>query len=36
MLSLKNIEVVYKKVILVLRGVSLDVEEGRVACLLGA
>ncbi|MBW2102675.1 MAG: ABC transporter ATP-binding protein [Deltaproteobacteria bacterium] len=36
MLSLKNIEVVYKKVILVLRGVSLDVEEGQVACLLGA
>ena len=36
MLSLSNVEVVYNKVILVLRGVSLDVEEGDVVALLGA
>jgi branched-chain amino acid transport system ATP-binding protein len=36
MLSLNNIEVVYHDVILVLRGVSLGVEEGQVIALLGA
>jgi branched-chain amino acid transport system ATP-binding protein len=32
----KNLEVVYEDVILVLRGVSLDVPEGRIVALLGA
>lgn len=36
MLRINNIEVVYSKVILVLRGVSLEVEEGKIASLLGA
>lgn len=36
MLSLKNIEVTYNKVILVLRGVSLEVSEGSIVALLGA
>lgn len=36
MLSLNNIEVVYSDVILVLRGVSLEVGEGQTAALLGA
>jgi len=36
MLRVNNIEVVYSKVILVLRGVSLEVGEGQIACLLGA
>jgi branched-chain amino acid transport system ATP-binding protein len=36
MLQINNIEVVYSRVILVLRGVSLEVGEGRIACLLGA
>lgn len=36
MLKLNNIEVVYSNVILVLRGVSLQVEEGRIVSLLGA
>jgi branched-chain amino acid transport system ATP-binding protein len=36
MLALNNIEVVYDGVILVLRGVSLVVEEGRITTLLGA
>jgi len=36
MLRVNNIEVVYSKVILVLRGVSLEVAEGQIACLLGA
>jgi branched-chain amino acid transport system ATP-binding protein len=35
-LSVKNIEVVYSDVILVLRGLSLDVEEGSITALLGA
>jgi branched-chain amino acid transport system ATP-binding protein len=35
-LALNNIEVVYDGVILVLRGVSLKVEEGRITTLLGA
>jgi len=36
MLRLNNIEVVYSDVILVLRGVSLEVGEGQIVCLLGA
>jgi branched-chain amino acid transport system ATP-binding protein len=35
-LSIKNLEVVYDDVILVLRGVSLDVPEGKIVALLGA
>lgn len=36
MLSLKNLEVVYNDVILVLRGISLDVGPGSIVALLGA
>ena len=36
MLALNNIEVVYDGVILVLRGVSLNAEEGHITTLLGA
>ncbi len=36
MLSVRNLEVVYDDVILVLRGVSLDVAEGQIVALLGA
>ncbi|UCD70238.1 MAG: ABC transporter ATP-binding protein [Betaproteobacteria bacterium] len=36
LLSVKNIEVIYDHVILVLKGVSLDVPEGRIVALLGA
>jgi branched-chain amino acid transport system ATP-binding protein len=36
MLTLNNIEVVYSDVILVLRGVSLQVNEGQIVALLGA
>src|SRR6202021_4014197 len=36
MLALNNIEVVYDGVILVLRGVALVAEEGRITTLLGA
>jgi branched-chain amino acid transport system ATP-binding protein len=35
-LSVKNIEVIYDHVILVLKGVSLEVPEGRIVALLGA
>jgi branched-chain amino acid transport system ATP-binding protein len=35
-LSVKNIEVIYNHVILVLKGVSLKVEKGRIVALLGA
>ncbi len=35
-LSVNNIEVIYDRVILVLKGVSLDVPEGRIVALLGA
>jgi branched-chain amino acid transport system ATP-binding protein len=35
-LLVKNIEVIYIKVIQVLRGVSLEVHEGKIAALLGA
>lgn len=36
MLEVNNIEVIYSKVILVLRGVSLRVKLGQMVCLLGA
>ena len=36
MLALRNIEVVYSDVILVLRGISLEVPDGRIVALLGA
>jgi branched-chain amino acid transport system ATP-binding protein len=36
LLSVRNLEVVYSDVILVLRGVSLDVPEGAIVALLGA
>jgi branched-chain amino acid transport system ATP-binding protein len=36
LLSLSNVEVIYDHVILVLRGVSLEVREGQVVALLGA
>src|SRR5579862_7391730 len=35
-LSVSNIEVIYNRVVLVLRGVSLDVPKGRIVALLGA
>src|SRR2546428_6525115 len=35
-LAVQNIEVIYDHVILVLRGVSLDVREGQIVALLGA
>ena len=35
-LSINNIEVIYDHVILVLKGVSLTVERGRIVALLGA
>lgn len=35
-LALNNVEVLYDDVILVLRGLSLQVEEGRIAALLGS
>ncbi|HIN01147.1 MAG TPA: ATP-binding cassette domain-containing protein, partial [Deltaproteobacteria bacterium] len=36
MLSVNNIEVIYDHVILVLKGVSLDVPKGSVVAILGA
>jgi branched-chain amino acid transport system ATP-binding protein len=36
LLSVKNLEVVYNDVILVLRGISLDVPDGKIVALLGA
>jgi branched-chain amino acid transport system ATP-binding protein len=36
MLSVENLEVVYNDVILVLRGISLEVGEGKIVALLGA
>ena len=36
MLKVNNIEVIYSDVILILRGVSIGVEEGQVVTLLGA
>src|SRR5881628_589392 len=35
-LAVQNIEVIYDHVILVLRGVSLEVQEGQIVALLGA
>ena len=34
-LSVKNIEVIYNHAILVLRGVSLEVPQGKIVALLG-
>ena len=36
MLAVENLEVVYEDVVLVLRGVSLEVPEGKIVALLGA
>ena len=36
LLSVRNVEVVYDDVILVLRGLSLEVPQGAVVALLGA
>jgi branched-chain amino acid transport system ATP-binding protein len=36
MLSVNNIEVIYSDVILVLRGISLEIKEGQIVALLGA
>src|SRR2546423_13459177 len=36
LLRLNNVEVIYDKVILVLKGLSLDVPEGKIVALLGA
>jgi branched-chain amino acid transport system ATP-binding protein len=36
MLSVKNLEVVYNDVVLVLRGISLEVGDGQIVALLGA
>ncbi|HIN21703.1 MAG TPA: ABC transporter ATP-binding protein, partial [Rhodospirillales bacterium] len=36
LLTINNIEVIYDHVILVLRGVSLEVPEGGIVALLGA
>ncbi|MBW1798462.1 MAG: ATP-binding cassette domain-containing protein, partial [Deltaproteobacteria bacterium] len=36
LLKVNNIEVIYEHVILVLKGVSLNVYEGQIASLLGA
>ena len=36
LLSINNIEVIYDHVILVLKGVSLQVPEGKIVALLGA
>ncbi|MBW2284372.1 MAG: ATP-binding cassette domain-containing protein, partial [Deltaproteobacteria bacterium] len=35
MLSLNNIEVIYTNVILVLKGVSLKLDDGKIVALLG-
>jgi branched-chain amino acid transport system ATP-binding protein len=36
MLELKNVEVIYDDVILVLKGLSLSVPEGKIVALLGS
>src|ERR1051325_1567601 len=36
LLAVNNVEVIYDHVILVLKGVSLEVQEGRIVALLGA
>ena len=35
-LNVNNIEVIYDDVILVLKGMSLSVDQGKIVCLLGA
>ena len=35
-LSVENLEVVYNEVVLVLRGISMNVSEGEIVALLGA
>ena len=36
MLKIKNIEVVYNEVVLVIKGLSLEVKQGEIVSLLGA
>ncbi len=36
MLSVKNLEVVYQDVILVLRGISFEIPKGKIVALLGS
>ena len=36
MLKVNNIEVIYSNVILVLRGVSIEVPDGKITSILGA
>ena len=36
MLTVENLEVVYNDVVLVLRGISLEVGDGQIVALLGA
>ena len=36
MLAVENLEVVYNDVVLVLRGISLEVPDGKIVALLGA
>ena len=36
MLSVKNLEVVYQDVILVLRGISFEIPKGEIVSLLGS
>ncbi len=36
MLKLANVEVVYNEVVLVLRGLSIEVPDGQIVALLGA
>ena len=36
MLAIENLEVVYQDVILVLRGVSLEIKKGEIVALLGS
>ena len=36
MLEVANLEVVYNEVVLVLRGLSLEVRDGQIVALLGA
>jgi len=36
MLRLNNVQVIYSEVILVLKGLSLDVDDGKIVALLGA
>ncbi|MEE9177223.1 MAG: ATP-binding cassette domain-containing protein, partial [Acidimicrobiia bacterium] len=36
MLAVENLEVVYNDVVLVLRGISIEVPDGKIVALLGA